>query len=145
MSARRRRSGRARGTTLFETTLACGFAVIVLGIVGTETLRQRLELSSARGEARARSALLSVYERLRAGVLPPPAAGAVLSAADEPGLKVTVERAALPAGSRIASAPGVAPVVVRATWRDFDGKTRSRQVTTLVADVATPGAQGGNQ
>lgn len=131
MSAQDRRRARRRGISLCEAVLACAFATTLCATIGAEILRQRLELTTARGEARARGALAASYDRLRAGKLELPAPGAPPLVLHERGLEIAVVRTSLAAGSRL-EAPGLVPVVLRATWREQDGKARTRELTTVV-------------
>ena len=120
---------RARGAMLIDATVACSLAVVLMGLLATETWRQKQELTTGREKARARAALLTTYEELRAHAIAPPAKGSPVVASDERGVRVTIERVDAPDAIRATS---LVAVLVRATWRDESGKARSREMTTLV-------------
>lgn len=119
---------RTRGNTIADLVVATALAGLFLGIHTEEIARQQYDLRTVRGESRARDGLLSAYERLRSGLLQPPAAGETLRLDAPKGVTLTLARvessAVLPAA--------VVPVHLLAEWRTADGSTRQRELTTLV-------------
>ncbi len=119
---------RTRGNTIAEVVVATALAGLLMGFHTEEIGRQQYDLRTVRDESKARDGLLSAYERLRCGLLSPPAAGEKRLLDAPKGTTLTLERGrvstALPAG--------VASVRLRAEWRTADGRTRRRELTTLV-------------
>jgi hypothetical protein len=122
---------RSRGHSLAEVTVAISLAVVLIGVHTAEIQRQRQELGAAAREHHAREALLSTYERLRAGALVAPAEGEVLTHDGSRGVTITVSRAAQPLASD--QPPGLLAVTLRADWTDEDGGPRWRELSALAA------------
>jgi hypothetical protein len=79
---------------------------------------------------RARDALLSAYERLRAGAIAAPgSSGGKRVLESQAGFELTIERAAV--DERLSAHGAVVAVVLRARW-ESDGAWRERELTTLV-------------
>lgn len=126
------RARRRRAAILLEALVAVAFGLIVVGVLCEEIVRQESMLAAAREESRVHAALISAYERLRAGDLPIPEPGkrADLSAAGR--VHVTLERSSAPLDARLSGRGTLVSVVLRATWRDRGGRERERTLATLV-------------
>ena len=121
-----------RAYSLVEVAFAMALASTLIGVHGTELVRQQVDLRLVRAESHTRSELLTAYERLRAGQLAPPdRTGEPVHLPSEAGVDLTIERLELP---DLKSA--VVAVRLRAGWRDPDGDLHWRELTTLVEEVS---------
>jgi hypothetical protein len=118
---------RRRGESLYSVTFALALAALLAGTLSQRVASQARHLRFAREEARAREALLDATERLRAGLVEPPAPGSVVRLGEEP---YPVELSRATADAQLAS-PGLFPVRLRVRWRS-EGRTRERELVTIV-------------
>jgi hypothetical protein len=118
---------RRRGESLYAATFALALAATLAATLSQSVASQARLLRFAREEARAREALLDATERLRAGLVEPPAPGAVVRLGEEP---YPIELTRATADARLAS-PGLVPVRLRVAWRS-EGRTRERELVTIV-------------
>ena len=129
-----RRVRKNRGSMLLEALCALTLAVTLTSVFAVRIASQSVLLRAANEEAQARAALRSGYERLRAGVVPPPRGSDVLTLEAKDGLTLTVTCAPGELDPRLAGAGGITPVLLRVTWVGADRKPRERELVTLVAE-----------
>ncbi len=120
---------RAKGLALVEVVAALTLGVVFISVFAARLGTHALELRHSAEDARARAALLVQYERLQAGLLPPPAPGAATVLASEGGLTVSIERLEAPAS--VTAHGALVPVLLRARWKAHDGRPRTRELATL--------------
>lgn len=126
----------SRSISVLELVVAMAVATgLILAFSATMT-SQALELGEAHGQLRAREALLSAQEELRAGILTPPAAGETKTLSAAKPLTLTLKR--IEAAANLRAGGKLIAVELRATWRGQRGKTEERKLRTLV--VAGGGA-----
>lgn len=119
-----------RGVLLADVVFAISLAALLVCVHAQEIARQRRTLAATSGETRARTALLSAYERVRTGVVAVPAPEETRALPAPPGCALSLRRAEQPLHPRL-DREDLVPVVLRVTWRDDQGDERSRELTTL--------------
>lgn len=127
------------GQFLAEVVFSLGLATVLLSVLAAELSRQRLELGTARSEARAQAALESAAERLRAGLVAPPAPGQVVRVEPAPaGLTLDLRRDERALDPRLPGVSGLVPLRLGVVWRPVSGREERRELFLLARAGGSP-------